>query len=205
MSNIVSAIARRRVVGSQTRKAILLLFAECASDDGSGIWMSKANMARDLEISESTVRRAIADLIAAGILVETGTRDCKHGHTIEYCISVEALKALPSTRDNPCHSDTRSSGTPVTVTPHPCHSDTPTPVTVTPKPSLEPSLNKDACGARKNISDGENLKRSAISAWVRGKRNGITQDWLTRARIEAMKRDGDLTEAEAKMATECAG
>lgn len=62
-----------------------------------------------------------------------------------------------------------------------------------------------ACGARKKISDGENLKRSAISAWVRGKRNGITQDWLTRARIEAMKRDGELTEAEAKIATECAG
>lgn len=60
-----------------------------------------------------------------------------------------------------------------------------------------------ACGAQKKSSDGENLKRSAIAAWIRGKRSGISQDWLTKKRIEAMQADGILSEAEASAAVKC--
>ena len=59
MSNIISAIAQRKVVGSGARKSILMHLANFASDDGSGIWASKSNMASDLELGKRTVQTAI--------------------------------------------------------------------------------------------------------------------------------------------------
>ena len=45
MSNLVSNLIQTKKVGSLTKKAILMYMADKASDDGSGIWVSKANMA----------------------------------------------------------------------------------------------------------------------------------------------------------------
>lgn len=101
MSNLISASVQRRVVGSATRKSVLLYMADKAADDGSGIWTSKANIARDLELGIRAVQYAIRELVAAGLLIEIGQRDCKHGYTVEYGIVVDAVSALPSTRDAP--------------------------------------------------------------------------------------------------------
>ena len=47
MSNLVSNVIQTKLIGSPTKKAILMYMADKASDDGSGIWVSKGNMAKD--------------------------------------------------------------------------------------------------------------------------------------------------------------
>ena len=109
MSNLISASVQRRLVGSATRKSVLTYMADKAADDGSGIWTSKANIARDLELSRRAVQLAIQELIRDGLVTETGQRDCKHGFTVEYSIVIEAVDNLPSTREqgSPSESGTR--------------------------------------------------------------------------------------------------
>lgn len=109
MSNLISASVQRRLVGSATRKSVLSYMADKAADDGSGIWTSKANIARDLELSRRAVQLAIQELIRDGLVTETGQRDCKHGFTVEYSIVIEAVDNLPSTREprSPRESDAR--------------------------------------------------------------------------------------------------
>ena len=111
MSNLISASVQRRLVGSATRKSVLGYMADKAADDGSGIWTSKANIARDLELSRRAVQLAIQELIRDGLVTETGQRDCKHGFTVEYSIVIEAVDNLPSTREQ---GSPRESGTRVT-------------------------------------------------------------------------------------------
>ena len=111
MSNLISAAVQRRVVGSATRKAVLLYMADKAADDGSGIWSSKANIARDLELSRRAAQIAIQDLIRDGLLIEAGQRDCKHGHTIEYAIAIEAVDKLASTRERDAPREAGARGT----------------------------------------------------------------------------------------------
>ena len=62
MSNLVSNLIQTKKVGSLTKKAILMYMADKASDDGSGIWVSKANMAADLEMTDRAVRIHIKDM-----------------------------------------------------------------------------------------------------------------------------------------------
>ncbi len=97
MSNIVSALVQKRVVGSPTRKSILLYMAGCASDDGTGIWCSKATIARDLEYTKRTIQLAVDEILAAGLIQECGSRRCAHGYTVEYRICLDVVKCLPST------------------------------------------------------------------------------------------------------------
>ncbi|HCP80327.1 MAG TPA: hypothetical protein DIT67_01590, partial [Octadecabacter sp.] len=99
MSNEVFTAVKRRKVGSPTMKSVMLYMADSASDDGSGIWVSKATMAADLEFkSKRTVQGAIGDLMAAKLVSEVGQRGCSHGYTIEYRINLDAVLALPVTR-----------------------------------------------------------------------------------------------------------
>lgn len=111
MSNLISASVQRRVVGSATRKSVLLYMADKAADDGSGIWTSKANIARDLELSRRAVQIAIQELIRDGLVVEAGQRDCKHGFTVEYAILPEAVDKLVSTREQDSPRESHSRGT----------------------------------------------------------------------------------------------
>lgn len=134
MSNIVSSICQRKKAGSAVKKAILMYMADKASDDGSGIWVSKANMAADLEMTDRAVRINIKDMVALGVIVEAGQRKCKTGYTVDYTINLDAVKRLQDTRgateqDAPLNE----------VHPHPCMTFTPTPEPRSPKPSIEPS------------------------------------------------------------------
>jgi hypothetical protein len=140
MSNDVFSAVKRRVVGSPTAKAVLLLMADNASDDGTGIWTSKGNLARDLEMGKRTVQMAIQSLIDIGVVKEVGQKPCKNGFTVEYRIDLKALIARPSTRaaDAPV---TRAGDAPVQeMHPYPCSSRTPTRAGDAPKPPLEPPL-----------------------------------------------------------------
>lgn len=129
MSNQVTSIVKRRVVGSSAKKAVLMYMADNASEDGSGIWTSKSNMAADLETTRRSVQRHISDLMEQGLISEHGKRKCTHGFTVEYCINLEAVLKLDGTRDTmspvtPRHP-TRDTLSPQDVTPcHPNHSGT---------------------------------------------------------------------------------
>lgn len=99
MSIEVFTAVKRRKIGSPTMKSVMLYMADSASDDGSGIWVSKTTMAADLEFkSKRTVQGAIGDLMRVGLVSEVGQRACAHGYTIEYRINLEAVLALPATR-----------------------------------------------------------------------------------------------------------
>lgn len=98
MSHVITGIVQRRKVGSPTRKAVLLFMAGCASDDGTGVWTSKANMADDLEMGRRTVQVCIDDLIAAGLISEVGQKPCRNGFTVEYRLNIDAILRLEPTR-----------------------------------------------------------------------------------------------------------
>jgi pyocin large subunit-like protein len=137
MSFVVAGVVQRRKVGSPTRKAILMYMAGCASDDGSGVWTSKSNMAKDLEVGRRTVQRAVDELQEAGLISEVGQRKCKSGYTVEYRVNIEAVERLESTRD-PAMS-TRVTAAHVDV--NPCQGDTGTRVTVAHVPVSQRHMN----------------------------------------------------------------
>jgi hypothetical protein len=64
VSNHVSSEVCKRLLGSATRKALLALMADKASDYGTGIWASKQTMADELEVSKQTVITTIKGLVA---------------------------------------------------------------------------------------------------------------------------------------------
>lgn len=95
MSNHLISEVYKRQVGNMARKAVMVLMADKASDDGSGIWTSKQRMADEIGATKQTVISTIKSLIADGLLSESGQRKCANGYTIEYRINVAALRAIP--------------------------------------------------------------------------------------------------------------
>lgn len=95
MSNHLTSEAYKRQLGSMARNAVMVLLADKASDDGTGIWASKQRMADELGTSKQTVIATIKSLIADGLLFESGKRKSPNGYTVEYTINVDALHALP--------------------------------------------------------------------------------------------------------------
>ena len=135
MSNKISNLVQTKKIGSLTKKAILMYMADKASDDGPGIWVSKKNMAADLEMTDRAVRIHIKDMIAMGVLIEAGQRQCKTGYTVDYTINVDVVGSLGSTREaTEQHAPLND------VHPYPCMIFTPTPEPRSPKPSIEPSI-----------------------------------------------------------------
>ncbi|WP_226562172.1 helix-turn-helix domain-containing protein [Salipiger thiooxidans] len=140
MSNHVTSLLRRKKLGvGFTAKSLMLLMGDLASDDGSGIWASKARMARELETTDRTVQRTIEGLIAAGFLVEVGRKKHRNGFTYEYAIRIKMVEKCedttpqPPTERHPSPQDVDDEAqdmTPDTVSPPTeCH---PTPDTVSP-------------------------------------------------------------------------
>lgn len=99
MSNEVAGLVQKRRLGGATRKAIMMYLADRASDDGSGIWTSKAHIAADTEFAKRSIVSVIGSFEEEGLLEKTGTRKCQNGFTFEYRIVLEAVRALPSTRE----------------------------------------------------------------------------------------------------------
>lgn len=132
MSHIATGIVQRRRVGSASSKSVLMLMASSASDDGTGIWTSKTNMAADLEISKRTVQRTVDTLLERGLISEIGQRKCRNGFTVEYRINLNRIENLPLTRDTMTPLDTTYRGDTVSpVTPRHPTGDTVSPLGVT--------------------------------------------------------------------------
>jgi hypothetical protein len=105
MSNHLISLVYKRDLGSLPRKALMVLLADKASDDGSGIWASKKTMADELCCSKMTILRAVQSLIDDGLLAEVGQRANSFGFTVEYLLKVAAIEALPIVA---CHARTQS-------------------------------------------------------------------------------------------------
>jgi biotin operon repressor len=87
---------QRRRVGSLVRKALLVLLADVAREDGSGVWRSKRNLAAMLEAGRRTVQENLEGLESAGLIVATGRRRCARGYTVEYRLDLDAIARLPA-------------------------------------------------------------------------------------------------------------
>ena len=109
----------------------MLLLAEFASDDGTGIWASKATMARELETTERTIQRTIKALIDAGYVSLVGRKKHRNGETFEYSINISTVKnaGQPPTHRRPRHTVTPDRGSRM-----PRHTVTPCPDRGSPKP-----------------------------------------------------------------------
>ena len=135
MSNKISSLIQTKKIGSPTKKAILMYMADKASDDGTGIWTSKANMANDLEMSDRAVRINIKEMLLMGVIVEAGQRKCSNGYTVDYSFNLSVVASLESTRTTP------EAASPLNdVQVYPCTTFTPTPEPRSPKPSIEPPI-----------------------------------------------------------------
>lgn len=95
MSVHLTSEVYKRQVGNIAHTAVMVLFADKASDDGSGIWASKQRMADELGASKQTIIATIQSLIADGLVKAVGERKSPNGYTVEYAINVKALRALP--------------------------------------------------------------------------------------------------------------
>ena len=135
MSNLVSNLVQTKKIGSNTQKSILMYMADKASDDGSGIWVSKKNMAADLEMAIRTLQTNIRDMVSDGIITEAGQKKHKNGYTVDYTINLERVGTLQNTREYHAVAAPLQE-----MHPYPRRSCTPTPASAAPKPSLEPSI-----------------------------------------------------------------
>lgn len=131
MSNHLISEAYKRRIDGLARKSVMVLLADKASDDGTGIWASKQTMADELGTSKQTIIATIKALIADGLVCEIGQRRNVNGYTVEYAINVAALKALPLVS---AHADRSSSFTGQAASP--VKRDDPTGQAALPKPSL---------------------------------------------------------------------
>lgn len=95
MSNHLTSLAYKADVGSLLRKSVLVMLADKASDDGSGIWASKQTMADELCCSKQAILNTLRQFVDEGLLDETGRRKNRNGFTITYTLNVEALEGLP--------------------------------------------------------------------------------------------------------------
>ena len=91
MSISVMSLILSRKVGGPTRKIILLMLGDCANDDGSGIWPSKATVAAKTEVHKDTVKKHIREMVKSGLLTEVGKKPCSNGFTTVYNMDLDIL------------------------------------------------------------------------------------------------------------------
>lgn len=97
MSIAVTSLILSRKVGGPTRKIILLMLGDCANDDGSGIWPSKATVAAKTEVHKDTVKKHIREMVKDGLLSEVGKKPCSNGFTTVYNMDLDILSAYELT------------------------------------------------------------------------------------------------------------
>lgn len=152
MSIHVTTAILKRDLQTVVRKAVMMLLADKASDDGSGIWASKARMADELCMSRRHLQRTIKDFVDEGLVGHIGQRKCAKGFTHEYAIKLDAIEALPLVEYHAEKwGDTESGVTGSHVKGR--HGVTSRGDTESPKPSLEPSNEQSNARARESESD----------------------------------------------------
>jgi len=100
MSRHVASLVYQKRVGSIARKSILAYCADRANDDGSGVWASKARIAKEVECSKQTVIDTMRTFVSDGVMIECGKKKTPHGYVVIYAINIAAVKALPDAFDD---------------------------------------------------------------------------------------------------------
>lgn len=108
--HLLSEVYKRKI-GSAPRKAVLAYCADKANDDGTGIFASKATIAKATELGRSTVIRVISELVDEGVLIPVGHRKCANGATVDYTLIKVRLAAFPALDDGEDGGKGSQSGT----------------------------------------------------------------------------------------------
>ena len=193
MSNHLTSMVYKRDLGSIARKAVMVLLADKASDDGSGIWASKQRMANELCASKQTVLNTLKSLASDGLIAEVGKRKCANGYTVEYAINVANLEALALVK---WHADQSTSLTgqntlpvkDVDPTSQPAGPDQSISLTQTPINRSEPPSNNTA---RKP----DDLDPQVWADWKRVRKKPITHTVMTGVEREAAKLGWTVSQA----------
>jgi biotin operon repressor len=101
MSIEVMKLVYQARLGSATRKAVAARLANYAQDDGTQVYPSLSRIAKETELSKSTVQRAIRDLRLAGVLVVVEEGGGGPRSTTKYRFDLAKLAALPRTVQAP--------------------------------------------------------------------------------------------------------
>jgi len=140
VSNHLITAAYKADLATPMRKSVMVLLADKASDDGSGIWASKQTMADELCCSKQAVITTIKAFLAEGLLVVEGQRKSPTGYTNCYAINVEKLKSLTLVK---CWADKERGSTSLTGQPPlPVNEDYGRGQPPLPKPSRTPLVDK---------------------------------------------------------------
>ena len=94
MSGELVTFVSQRKLGSPTRKAVMMVFAETANAFGKGIWKSHKTIASLAEISQRTVQRTIKEFIDEGLIVHVGYNTTKGVTTKAYDMDLDAIGKL---------------------------------------------------------------------------------------------------------------
>ncbi len=95
MSGEIVTFVSQRKLGSPTRKAVIVQFAETANGSGKGIWKSHKTIASLTEVSSRTVQRTIKDFVAEGLVVHVGYNTSKGVTTKAYDLDLVEISKLP--------------------------------------------------------------------------------------------------------------
>ena len=97
MSWKVHAKVKERKLGNVHRKAVMLALADVANHDGTGVYISKKRLARELEMSRNTVKKILEEFESEGLIADKGVHE-RYRTTI-YVIALKKLVQFPLVDD----------------------------------------------------------------------------------------------------------
>lgn len=204
MSNHLITAAYKADLATPMRKSVMVLLADKASDDGSGIWASKQTMADELCCSKQAVITTIKAFLAEGLLAVEGQRKSPTGYTNCYAINVEKLKSLALVK---CWADKEKGSTSFTGQPPlPVNEDYGRGQPPLPKPSRTPQVDKANALPTKRatvLPKPDGVEQSIWNDFLelrKAKRAPITNTALAAIEREADKAGWPLNDALAECA-----
>lgn len=148
-----------RIIGSPSRRLMMIAMADRASPDGTKIYASMLSLAKWSEISLATAKRVVADFLKEGLIEETGRHKFATGQiTVEYRIVFEKIDLLPPSAADVDGLARRQSDPGVVVTPGSKTADPGVTVSYKPVPNLDsPSESKSHPGRARPLRDPAEL------------------------------------------------
>ena len=181
-----------------TEKLVLVCLVQHINAKTGTAWCSVARLVRLTGLSERTVQRAITKLELTGAI----TRDERAGRTTEYRSTLR--RTGPEPVADPRHSDTpppsQGHPTPVTVTPHPRHSDTRTYI----QHEKEHGINTQGASVSVFGSDGFKSLQDELRALYPKRSPVLSWDWaVIQQRLSEGATVDELKAAVRRYATWC--
>lgn len=189
MSNHIISMAYKRDLRTAMRKSVMILLADKASDDGSGIYASKQTMADELCCSKQTVIDTIKGFVTEGLLEETGQRRNVNGFTVEYGIVVAALEAVPLVGCHAARQSNSQTGQPA----EPVKETKGTGQPAGPKPSKNPQVKHTDCARalpddwKPALFGPKTKSREVVDGWPPGELESQVEHFVAHHRSKGSK------------------